>query len=210
MDTFVAPRRLFEEFRTHTPWLGPLLITTVVAVLATTAIPDSVFVEQTRDATNRLGKPVTVTSDPATIARWGRILSAFSAAILQPMVALGVAGLLALIFGVVMRAQARVPQYLAIATHALLVPALGTLFLLPFRFENPGLELSLALFAPFLTPNGWLFRLLTILNLFSLWTLLLLALGVSTVNRNVTWGRATAVLVGIYLTVGAVIATIPA
>ncbi|MDQ3522635.1 MAG: hypothetical protein M3434_09920, partial [Gemmatimonadota bacterium] len=130
LNTFVAPRRLFAEFRVHTPWLGVLAVTTLVAMLATITIPDWYFVEQTRNATNRLGRPVTVTSDAATIARWGRILAAFSAAMLQPMIVLGLAGLLALIFGAIMRGKARFTQYLAISSHALLVPALGALVLL--------------------------------------------------------------------------------
>lgn len=202
LDTFVAPRRLFAEFRVHTPWLGALAITTLVAVLATITIPDSVFVEQTRNATNRLGKPVTVTSDPATIARWGRILAAFSAAMLQPMIALGLAGFLALVFGALMRGQARFAQYLAISSHTLLVPALGTLLLLPLRFGHPELEPSLALLTPWLSPAGWPFRMLASLNVFSLWTIFLLALGASIVGRNIAWGRATAVLLGIYLVLG--------
>lgn len=199
LNTFVAPRRLFAEFQIHTPWLGVLVITTLVAMLATITIPDSVFVDQTRNATNRLGKPVTVTSDAATIARWGRILAAFSAAMLQPMIALGLAGLLSLVFGAVMRGQARFAQYLAISSHVLLVPALGALLLLPFRFTHPELEPSLALFTPFLHSESWFFRLLASVNLFSLWTILLLALGVSVVNRTIPWRRAAAVLAGIYL-----------
>ncbi len=202
LNTFVAPRRLFEEFQIHTPWLGVLVITTLVAMLATITIPDWYFVEQTRNATNRLGKPVTITSDPASIARWGRILAAFSAAMLQPMIVLGLAGLLALVFGAIMRGKARFTQYLAISSHALLVPALGALLLLPFRLGNPGLEPTLALFAPFLDPAGWPFRLLASVDLFSLWTILLLGLGVSLVNQNVTRGRASAILLGIYLVLG--------
>ena len=199
LNTFVAPRRLFAEFRVHTPWLGVLAVTTLVAMLATITIPDWYFVEQTRNATNRLGRPVTVTSDAATIARWGRILAAFSAAMLQPMIALGLAGLLALIFGAIMRGKARFTQYLAISSHALLVPALGALVLLPFRFTNPNLEPSLARLTPFLHPESWLFRLLASVDVFSLWTIFLLALGVSIVNRDIPPARAAAVLAGIYL-----------
>lgn len=202
LNTFVAPRRLFGQFRVHTPWLGVLAVTTLVAIIATITIPDSFFLEQTRNPTNRLGRPVAVTSDPATIARWGRIMAAFSAAFLQPMIALGLAGLLAVVFGALMRGQARFAQYLAISSHALLVPALGALLLLPLRFSNPELEPSLALFTPFLSPEGWPFRLLASVNVFSIWTLVLLALGVSVVDRHIPWDRATAVLLGIYLVLG--------
>jgi hypothetical protein len=118
------------------------------------------------------------------------------------MIALGIAGLLALVFGALMRGQARFAQYLAISSHALLVPALGALLLLPLRFANPELEPSLALLTPWLSPEGWPFRLLASLNVFSLWTILLLALGVSTVDRDIPWGRAAAVLLGIYLVLG--------
>ena len=135
IETFIAPRRLFATFRDQAPWLGALIVVTLVAVVATSAIPDQAFVEQTRGATDRLGRPVTVTSDAATIGHWGRLLAAFSALVFQPMLAFGLAGVLTLIF---MRSAQRVhyPQYLAVTVHAMLIPALGTLLVLPFRFRE--------------------------------------------------------------------------
>ena len=136
MQTLIAPRRLFRTFGPYAPWLGALAISTLIAVIATAGIPDSVFVEQVRDPTDRLGRPVTVTSDPATIGRWGRIMAAFSAVIFQPMLALGLAGVLALIFGTPPRRAVSYVQYLAVTTHALLIPALGSLLLLAIEFRQ--------------------------------------------------------------------------
>lgn len=146
IDTFVAPRQLFATFREQAPWFGVLVIVTLAAVVATTAIPDQAFVEQTRGATDRLGRPVTVTSDAATIGHWGRLLAAFSALVFQPMLAFGLAGILTLAFSRSGQAV-RYPQYLAITVHAMLIPALGTLLVLPFQFrEFGGWQFSLVRF----------------------------------------------------------------
>lgn len=150
LQTFVAPRRLFAGFGPYTPWLGALLVTTLVAVLASAAIPDAVFVEQTRGATDRLGRPVVVTSDPATIGTWGRLMTALSALMFQPMLAFGLAGLLALVFGTRPRRLVDYAQYLAVTTHALLIPAFGTLLLaaVEFRqFGGPGATVARIAFA---------------------------------------------------------------
>lgn len=132
----MAPRRLFASFGTGAPWFGALALATLAAMIATSAIPDAAFVDQLRNPIDRLGRPVTVTSDAATVGRWGRILAAFSALMFQPMLAFGLAGLLALVFGTLPRRPVAYTQYLAVTAHAMLVPALGSLVLLPFAFRE--------------------------------------------------------------------------
>ncbi|HEU0078851.1 MAG TPA: YIP1 family protein, partial [Longimicrobiaceae bacterium] len=126
LETFFSPADLFRRSGGYSPWMGPLLLSTLVAVVAVLAIPDQAY-EMTEPAVNRRGRPVEITSDLATIARYGRMLGMIAALAMHPLIVLAAAGVLALLFSVVLRGEGRFLQYLSIAAHASLVAALGTL-----------------------------------------------------------------------------------
>lgn len=200
LQTFTAPRDLFGSFGEDAPWVGPLMISVAVAMLAVALIPDAAFVEAVQGATTRRGEPVTITSSPEAIARTGRMYGMLVTLVRQPLGALTAAGVLTLVFSVLLGGEGRFRQYLAITTHALLVTALGTLVALAVAAAR-GAELapvSPALL-PFLRGDGFVHRALAGIDLFTLWALVVAGLGASMVNRRLSWARAAAVLVGIYL-----------
>jgi hypothetical protein len=199
--TFTSPGELFESFRAHAPWFGPLVISTLVAVLLVAAVPEEVFVAQTEGAVNRRGEPVAITSDPSEIARFGRYLGMLGVAVAHPITAFVIAGVLALVFTVLAGGSAEYRQYLAVTTHALLIPALGGLVALVIQLAGGPADapLSLALLAPGMEPDSALYLVLQALNVFTLWMIAVLALGVSTLNRGRSWGSAAAILLGAYL-----------
>lgn len=200
LHTFVAPRRLFRELRKHPAWLGPLLIVVAVALLVAALTPASVLLERMRDPVDRLGRPVTVTSPAAEVVRWGRVLQVFSALVMEPLVILLLAGTLAVIFSGLLRGEARFPHYLAVTCHALLIPTAGSLLVLVLAgiTGTAGAGITLARVLP-LAPPGPVWNFLDAVNPFTLWGLVVAALGVSVINRNVSRARAAGLLVGGYL-----------
>ncbi len=204
--TFVAPHRLFPHLRSAVPWLGVLLISTTVAILLIWTLPDAAFLALTEGAVNRRGEPVEITSNPATIATYGRRLGMLSVMVYQPLIAFAMAGVLTLVFSVLLGGRARFRQYLSIVAHALLITALGGLVGLLLRTVSgrDDLRPSLALFTASYSPESFTFRLLDGIDLFAVWMLIVVALGVSIVNERPSWGRAAAVLLGAYLVVIAV------
>lgn len=206
LDTFVSPRRLFAGFRHHTPVMGALALSTLVALVVAGTLPGELFLEQARDAVTRRGEPVTVTSPPAEIIRWGRYLAMLSALAMHPLLVLAVAGLLTLLFGVLGGGRAEFRQYLAVAAHALLVAAAGSLLAIPLRWATGDADAGWSLGWLMPAQHPFLAVLLSALDPFVLWTLALLALGASQLEPRFSWGRAFAALLGSYLGVAALAA----
>ncbi|HEV2131083.1 MAG TPA: YIP1 family protein [Longimicrobiaceae bacterium] len=209
--TFLAPRALFEEIRESAPWAGPLAISVAVGILVLLLLPDEVFVAQAQEAArlSRKGE-VTLTSDPGTIAFFERVRIATGMLVVRPILAFLMAGLLALVFSGLLRGRGEYRQYLSVTTHALLITALGTLAALPLQIVrgDAHARLSLALLAPALEPGSLAQRVLQALDPFTLWMMLIAALGVSVVNGSRSPARAAVVLIGGYLAVVLVLAAL--
>jgi hypothetical protein len=187
-DTFVAPRRLFAGFRQEAPWFDVLLLSTAAAVAAASLLPDEFFLAQVETPVDRLGRPVVVTSSPAEIAHYGRYMAMISALVGHPILAFCLAGVLSLVFTVLGGGRASYRQYLAVVSHALLIPALGTLLLLGARALGHTYDsFNLAL------------RLLAGIDPFVVWMLLVAAVGVAELDGRRRWGSAAAILVLFYL-----------
>lgn len=210
LDTFVSPGELFAGFGERPPWVGPLLIATVVTVAVFALVPEEIFLEQIReqlrDAPRGAGAP-----DPETLLGFARVAALATAAFSAPITALLVAGVLTLIFRVFMGGTATFRRHLGVAAHASLIPALGALLTLPLWIATGNLQtrLSLALLTPFLQPDSFLYRLLQGLEVFTLWWIAVLALGAAVLNRNIGWGKAFAILFAVYLVLVAGFALIP-
>lgn len=215
VDTFVAPGRLFAGFDETPPWLGVLLIAAVLTSLAIALLPTELFVEQLREAMREAARQNPETAgmiDPERMGGVGRISGAVAAFFSPWITALLAAGVLALVFGLMMSGPATFRQYLGVTSHAALIPAVGALLTVPLQIATGDLttQLSLSLLTPFLDAESVLFRVLQAMNIFTLWALAVVALGVHVLNRRIGWFKASAVLFGIFVAVvvtGALIAS---
>jgi hypothetical protein len=199
VQTFVAPRPLFRTFHHFAPWVDVLALSTLVMMIAVAAQPDEVFLRQVEGAVNRRGEPVEITSPPSEITRYGRYLAMLSALVGHPLIAFGVAGLLTLIFTVLGRGRVDFGRYLALVSHALLIPALGTLIFLAIGLATGRHMPDLAALAPGDGTDNLAQRLLGGVNPFHLWMLVVLGVGIGELDARRSWGGAAALLVGLYL-----------
>src|SRR5687768_8065843 len=125
-------------------------------------LPAEHFLARMQAPVNRLGRPVEVTSSPEEIVRWGRYLEVLSALAAHPLVAFGIAGLLTLVFSWLRHGRGTFRQYLAVASHALLISALGTLVALAIRLATgdhgaqPTVARLLSLAGPGVAGNAFL------------------------------------------------------
>jgi hypothetical protein len=201
--TFTAPARLFASFREReqVPWVGPLLISIAIGIFVIALLPDEVFSVGMEHAVTRRGAPVEITSDAATIATWERIRLAFGVAVSQPVLAGVIASLLMLVFTTLLKGEARYQQYLAVTTHGFLISALGALIALPFQrlHADPELRISPALPFPGVADSGFAGRLLDGINVFSVWMLVVMAIGVSVLNRQHSRTKTVVLMLGFYL-----------
>ena len=199
-DTFLAPGRLFATFGGEPPWVGAMLVATAIAAVAVAAEPAQFYLDQMEGAVSRRGTPVEITSPPEQIVLWGRVMAIFSALAGHPLIGFAAAGLLTLVFRVIGRGDATFRQYLAVSAHALLIVSAGMVAAVLLRLALGGPE-ALPTIGTFSGAgrDGALGRVLHGINLFTLWTLVVLAIGVAAVERRVTRSAATTLLLGAYL-----------
>jgi hypothetical protein len=201
-DTFVAPARLVQRIRAGKPWIDVLLISTFVAVLGVLTMPDEIFLEPMRDAVTRRGRPVEITSPPAEVARWGRIIGMLATLATHPVVAVTLAGALTFIFSVIGRGAGTFRDYMSLTAHALLIPAVGTVVAGFVRLTG-GLSaggLTLDSFMAAGDQGNLLLAALLSVDPFIIWMLVVLAIGVHGVDRRNSMTRAGILLIGAYLT----------
>lgn len=207
LDTFVAPRRLFAGFGESAPWADVLLVATAGAVILAAVQPAEVFLAQMEDPVTRRGAPVEITSPPADIVRYGRMLAALSALAGHPLITFALAGIISLLFGVLGGGRAGFRPYLAIAAHALLVPVAGLLVLraLGVALDRP-LEPTLGALLPGRAEPGALGAFLSGVSILQVWMLVVIAVGISELNQRRSWAGAALLLIGLYLSLGLITA----
>lgn len=209
LDVFVSPGELFASFGPSAPWVGPLIVATLLTAAAAVLIPAELYEQQIRDQLTAEQGAAGV--DPESMAMYGRIFGVLGTLIAQPLMIFLSAAILLLFFRVGFGGEANFRQHLAVSSHAAMIPAVGALLTVPLQIARGDVQtqLSLSLLTPFLEADSILFRVLNGISVFSLWWLVVLALGASIVNRRPSWGISFGVLFAAYLlvVVGVVMAT---
>lgn len=199
--TFLAPSRLTSTIRSGAPWLDVLLVSLLIALLSVALMPDDIFIEPMENAVTRRGVPVEITSSPDVIARWGRGMGMLATLGTHPFIALSIAGLLTLLFVIIGRARTTFGELLSLSSHALLIPALGTLIALVIRaigVLTRGDLAAGAFYGPDDAPNLWVATLVSI-DPFIVWMLVMLVIGMHALAPALSRRRAMLVLIGGYL-----------
>lgn len=198
-DTFVAPARLFRTLPADNSFIAVLVVATLLAAAAVAAEPAEYFLAQVEDPVSRRGTPVEITSSPETVVLWGRIMAVFSALVGHPLLALGGAGLLLLIFRTLGPGDAGYRGYLTVASHGLLISSAGMVAAVLLRLVTGNVDaLPTVGTLAGIPAAGLAGGLLHGINLFTLWMLVVVGTGVAAIESRVTRGAATALLLGIY------------
>lgn len=206
LDTFVSPGELFSRLGPTPPWFDVLLIAAVVTTAAMLLAPAEAWLATSREAWNNMEPEARKAMTPEAMARIARVTGPIGALIGTFITAFIMAGLLKLVFGVMMGGEATFAQYRSVVSHASLISALGIAVTLPIWIVTGDMttQLSAALLAPDL-PKGVVHSLLQALAVFNIWWLAVLALGVATLNRGkVSMIAAAGVIFGVYFAVSAV------
>lgn len=153
------------------------------------------------------------TGQPPTDAQMERIqkqapiqsyLSFGSTVIFMPVVLAVEAGILFVIFNVVVGGTATFRQVYAVATHASVIGLLGLAVAVPMQFVRGAISMTgpanLGALFPMLPENSTLSSFLGLIDFFQVWWLLTLAIGLSVLYRRRTRGIALT-LFGVYLVI---------
>jgi len=209
VQVFVAPAVLFDALKERPAWLDALVVTLVVGLLIQFMIPAEMMREAMlaglpTDASPEQIEAVDKMADFTNSFGW--VLTIISTVFLFAFLA----GVLKLIYGILLGGTVTFKQMFSATTHAQLINTAGALITLPLIRSTGDLRstLSLHLLAPDLERGSWLLGFLQGLSLFGLWTMVVLGIAVSRMSPKVSAGSAISLLVGLYVLLKAIMAAI--
>jgi hypothetical protein len=206
VDTFFSPIALFQRFGARPPWVDVMIVSIVLGLVMFALIPRDVWMATMEEGMRRQGQQMPAGANPETMLRVQRI-GGMIASVVMPWIFLAIyAGLMTLIFSVVMGGRATFRQYVGVVAHSWLVAAVGQLVTLPIFLQKGVLSptgLSLGALAGGMDPESFVFQFLNFLNVFTIWQLVVMGLGAATLNRRIGAGTAVGVLLGLYALIAA-------
>lgn len=213
-----APKETFVAVAAKPKWLGMLAITTILmAVVAggfyATPVGQQAYMDQASKPNPITG---TVPGEQQmkfieTFARYMPYLAGGGILIGSPIVTLIMAGIAFLVFGTFMGGRATFKQVFAVVVHSGVIGVVGQLIVMPVNYIRETLEspMNLAVFLPMLDPGGFLAKLMGSVELFRVWSVVALSIGLGVVYKRKTQSVAIPLFV-IYGIIAIVAAAISA
>ena len=189
------PRELFQALAANPEWFRMALFAALVAAVGMAVLPANTFFD---------GDPGGVLSEQdVALLRDMSATIMWSSAVITMVLGLGAPVILSsvsyVIFVFMRGARAAFKQHLCVMSHAGIITAIGSLVAAPTRIAtgNPSATLALGDLTPFL--DGYLYNVLSRLDLFALWATVVAGLGLLVIDPRRRWGPPAAALVPIYV-----------
>ncbi len=208
----LTPRRTFGDVVRQPKWLGALTVVTVAMAggggwLASTELGQQMLLEQQVSVMESVGITITdeVYDQLAGRLEYATYFTAGGTIVSIPLVTLIITGAVWTVCYVLLGARAPFRAMYAVVVHVGAVSLVQQLFVVPLNYARGVMSspTTLAAFLPILDPGSFLARLLGAIDLFVIWQLMVLAIGVA-----VLCGKPTGPIVTIFYTLYAVIAVV--
>jgi hypothetical protein len=216
IGVLTAPRATYADVAARPRWAGIMAFVIVVGAGATFAfLSTEVGKHAMLDQQLRMMESFGVKLNDAAYQKMeqgvdtARYTGPIFQAIFLPLLALIVAGLAILVFNAILGGSAAFKQVYAIVAHSGVVITVAGLFGLPLAYvrETMSSSTSLAVFLPFLDESSFAARFLGAIDLFQIWWLVSLAIGLGVLYRRRT-GPIAVSLIGVYVTIGLIVAAV--
>ena len=196
LNVFLSPGKVMEAVAKDPVWVGALLVGAVLVALQAALIPFDMIMETQRQAAVEAGPDAPEIPEwLMNIMRYGTPVLAMIGTFLRTVV---FAGLYWLIFSFVLGDEGRYRQYLAIGAHALFVPALIGLALVPLKIMTGDAQATLNLGSfLFFLPDGYWSNVFRLMDLTGIWSALIIAQGAHSIDAKRSFGSAAAILIAI-------------
>lgn len=195
VQVLFSPGSLFDRLRERPVWLGALVVMAIVSAAAVLLIPGEIWMEMMERRIRAAGQEP---SGPLPGGGIFRVFGAGAALVMTFVMAFVLSGVVTTIFAFILGDDGGFRQYLSVVAHAGLIQALGGLVTLPLKIlgRDPELTLNLATFLPFLEEGYW-YQALRMMDLFAIWALVVIAVGVNRIDPRRSWGFAASVLLAL-------------
>jgi hypothetical protein len=211
-----SPGDTFRSIVAHPAWLGAMLVVVITVAAAnfallSTDVGQQALLDQQIRSSEAWGRTVT-DQQQAQMERMlpmMRFITAGSIIVAAPIVTFALAGLLLAVFNTALGGEATYRQMLAVNTHAGAITVISVLFTMPLNYARESLSgaTNLAVFAPFLEEGSLAARFLGLIDLFLVWWVVVLAVGLAVLYKRRT-GPVALWLLGAYVGIAAIIAVV--
>ncbi|BCS34571.1 hypothetical protein TBR22_A37990 [Luteitalea sp. TBR-22] len=213
----VSPGDTMARIAAAPRWVDVLVFTTVLvaagfAVFLSSDVGKAAYVDQAVASIESFGRTVTPEMY-AAIQKQASIAAALQGGTIlffSPLMAAAIAGILYGVFAV-LGGEATYKQVLAVVAHAGVISLLQQVFSLPMNYMRQTMSsaTNLAVFFPDLAEGSFLASVLGFIDLFWIWYLVVLAIGLAAVYRR-RWTSVAGGLFVVYVVMGLAIAAIKA
>jgi hypothetical protein len=210
----MSPRDTYRDVVASPRWFGILALVVIVSTVALGA-----FLSTERGQTLSLDSQVTAMESwgvPVSDEMYERMESRLASnaywavggqVVFIPLFTLLVAGLAIAIFNVLLGGDATFPQVFAVVAHANVIGVLALLFMLPLNYAREAMSnpTNLSVFLPMLDDASFVARFLGAIDLFRIWWIVSLAIGLAVLYKRKA-GPIAMSFFGLYLAIALAIA----
>jgi len=200
---FYEPGKVFADVAARPRWIAPMIVAILLGLSLTYAISSHIGWEQTiRQTFANNSRVAELPPDQreqlvARSAKFASVAGWAGAVVGAPFFTLIVAGVLTGIFNGLLGADLKFMQMFAITAYAFLVRGLYTILMILLLYLKPPADFNIQVspFSPAAYMNRldnpkWLMSLAGSLDLFSIWTIIVLAIGFSVAARKLSFAKA--------------------
>ena len=215
IGVLTSPRATYADVAAHPRWLGVLIVVLVTTIalsslLLSTEVGQRAVIDQQLQTLEGFGRTVSDAQlqQMERMAPYSVYFAAAGQIIFLPLMALAIAGIAIAIFNGALGADASFRQVFAVVSFSSVVTAARGLFSTPLNYARESLSSPTTLTAilPFFEDNTFAGRLLGSIDLFLIWWIVNLSIGLGVLYKRRTAPIATTFL----LVYGAIALTIAA
>lgn len=210
-----APRGTYESIVAHPRWFGMLAVAALSAALLIggfmlTQVGQDAFLAQMQERATGENAARQIQAMEKILPYFGYGY-AVGALVFVPIFYLVVAGILWVLFSAVMGGDATFKKVFAVAVHTAPIGVLGQLFTVPMNYARGAMTsaTNLAVLLPMFDESSFVAKFLGAIDLFLVWQLFALSIGLAVLYRRRTQPIATT-LFAIYGVIALIIAAVKA
>jgi Yip1-like protein len=209
-----SPRATYAAVVARPRALGALVFVIVIVAAATSAfltteVGKNAYIDQALSSMEGFGVKVTdqMMTGIERQAQYAPYVTSAAQVIFVPLVAVIIAGLALAVFNAILGGDATFKQAFSVVAHSYFIVALGALFSMPLFYlrESMASATSVSIFFPMVDEATFLGRLTGSLDLFRIWWIVSLSIGLGVLYKRRT-GPIAWTLLGLYLIIVLIIA----
>jgi hypothetical protein len=190
-----SPRETYADVVARPRWFGMMATVILITAICTggflsTSIGQQAYLDNQVRQTERFGGQVSEAQYAAMekMAKYAAPITAASIAIMSPLMTLIVAGILFAVFNAALGGTSTFKQMFAVVVHASAPTVIQQLFVTPLNYvrETMSSATNLAVFLPMLDEHSFLARLLGMIDLFLIWWIVVLSIGLAVLFKRKT------------------------